>query len=176
MYNFQQSKSRLENSKLAGNIYQQENILVLQAPYQDDGSALNVFAQQELSSEQIGLQFGLQFFEDRIDYLIGVTLSNQDKSYEISAGNLRGDQKAFNLMYAFYNFPKKFFLVRIPFTACTSDLEKCLEQQLYNQTELNFINTAVKTNPHGEQYTWIKAFILQQALEMKVRIQIAVAN
>lgn len=34
-----------------------------------------------------------------------------------------------------------------------------------------FLDTAVKTNPMGEQIKWMKAFITQAALEMKVRIQ-----
>ena len=105
MYDLEHIQKKLEQAQLAGHIYQHGNLLVLQAPYQDDGSALNVFAQHEHTTEQIGLQFGLHVFDDHIDFLIGVTLSNQDKNYEISAGNLKGDQKAFNLIYAFYNFP-----------------------------------------------------------------------
>lgn len=171
MFDLQKCLIRLENAQLAGNIYQQDNILVLQAPYQDDGSALNLFAQHEHSTEQIGLQFAIQVFIDYIDYLVGVTLSNQDKSYEISAGNLKGDQKAFNLIYAFYNFPKKFYLVRTSLTATSTELEYDLMTQLFAQTDLQFIETSLKTNPLGQPTQWIKAFILQQCLEMKVRLQ-----
>lgn len=172
MLDIQDIYSKLENAKLAGNIYQHNNILVLQSPYQDDGTALNVFAQHEHSAEQIGLQFAAQIFEDRIDYLIGVTLSNQDKSYEISAGNLKNEQKAFNLMYTFYNFPKKFYLVRLAIHSTSTNLALAFHQQLFIQPELNFIETTLKTNPHGAQTSWIKTFIIQQSTEMKVRLQI----
>lgn len=173
MQNIQHIREKLENAKLAGNIYQQNNILVLQAPYQDDGSALNVFAQHQHAGEQVGLQFALQIVEQHIEYMVGVTLSNQDKSYEISAGNLKGEKSAFNLMYAFYNYPKKFYLLKIPFTAQISEFKYIFEQQLFNQPELNFLDTALKVNPQGQNFAWMKEFILQQALEMKVRIQLA---
>ena len=174
MYDIHKIQAKLEHAQLAGNIYQQDNILVLQAPYQDDGSALNVFAQHEHTTEQIGLQFGIQVFADHIDYLIGLTFSNQDKHYEISAGNLKGDQSAFNLIYAFYNFPKSFFLARTSLSVTSSELENVLEQQLFSQADLSFIQTTIKTNPLGEQIQWIKAFIIQQSLEMKVRLQMAI--
>ncbi|WP_173910156.1 hypothetical protein [Acinetobacter sp. Marseille-Q1618] len=174
MQNIQHIREKLENAKLAGNIYQQDNILVLQAPYQDDGSALNVFAQHEHSGEQIGLQFAIQIDEQHIEYMVGVTLSNQDKSYEISAGNLKAEQSAFNLMYAFYNYPKKFYLLKIPFTTQISEFKHIFEQQLFNQPKLKFLDTALKINPQGQSLAWIKDFVLQQALQMKVRIQLAI--
>ena len=80
-------------------------LLVLQEPLNDDASMLNVFVQHELSADQIGLQFGLRCRDQQLSFLIGVTHSNQDRSYEIGAGNLKAEQKAFNLMYAFYNYP-----------------------------------------------------------------------
>ena len=103
-----------------------------------------------------------------------MTYSNQQAGYEIGAGNLRGDQKAFNLLYTFYNYPKAFFLVTLPLSANTQVLEQALDEQLFNQPELKFLETAVKTNPMGEQVQWMKSYILQQALEMKVRIQTAI--
>ena len=164
---------KLQHAQLAGNIYQQDNLLVLQAPYQDDGAALNVFAQHEHTTEQIGLQFGLKITEDKLDYLVGFTLSNQDRSYEISAGNLKEDQKAFNLIYAFYNFPKKFYLVHMPLNARSDEIELAIQLQLLTKPELAFIEQSLKTNPHGDQIQWIKQFILQQVTEMKVRLQLA---
>lgn len=103
--------------------------------------------------------------------MIGLTHSNQDRSYEIGAGNLKGDQKAFNLMYAFYNYPKAFYLVSMPLASTSSQLEQAIEQQLFQRLELAFLDTAVKTNPMGEQVQWMKSFIVQQSLNMKVRIQ-----
>ncbi|MGG6831186.1 UNVERIFIED_CONTAM: hypothetical protein MX611_13730, partial [Staphylococcus haemolyticus] len=102
-------KSRLEQAKLAGFIYQhQQHILVLQEPYTEDGSPLNIYIQHELTADQIGMQFGLRKLNGQWEYLLGMTYSNQQAGYEIGAGNLRGDQKAFNLLYAFYNYPKAF--------------------------------------------------------------------
>ncbi|WP_180104509.1 MULTISPECIES: hypothetical protein [Acinetobacter] len=168
-------KSRLEQAKLAGFIYQhQQHILVLQEPYTEDGSPLNIYIQHELTADQIGLQFGLRKLNGQWEYLLGMTYSNQQAGYEIGVGNLRGDQKAFNLLYAFYNYPKAFFLVALPLSANTQALEQALDEQLFNQPELKFLETAVKTNPMGEQVQWMKNYILQQALEMKVRIQTAI--
>ncbi|MPN53923.1 hypothetical protein SDC9_201592 [bioreactor metagenome] len=127
--------------------------------------------QHELTADQIGLQFGLRLSDNHFDFLIGVTHSNQDRSYEIGAGNLKADQKAFNLLYAFYNYPKAFYLVSLPMTASSAQLEQAIETQLFNQANLDFLKTAIKTNPMGQQVNWMKAFILQQALNMKVRIQ-----
>lgn len=127
--------------------------------------------QHELTADQIGLQFGLRLSDNHFDFLIGVTHSNQDRSYEIGAGNLKADQKAFNLLYAFYNYPKAFYLVSLPMTASSAQLEQAIETQLFNQTNLDFLKTAIKTTPMGQQVNWMKAFILQQALNMKVRIQ-----
>lgn len=106
-------------------------------------------------------------------FLLGITHSNQDRSYEIGAGNLKADQKAFNLIYAFYNYPKGFSLVEMPLNATTAELYQAIETQLFTQQKLDFLNTAMKTNPMGEQVAWMKAHILQQALDMKVRIQTA---
>ncbi len=89
-------------------------LLVLQEPLNDDASCLNIFVQHELSADQIGLQFGLALpMINNSHFLIGMTHSNQDRSYEIGAGNLKADQKAFNLLYAFYNYPKGFYLVDV---------------------------------------------------------------
>ena len=167
-------KSKLEQAKLAGFFYQHSpELLVFQEPLNDDGSMLNVFVQHELSADQIGLQFGLRCHADKLSFLLGITHSNQDRSYEIGAGNLKADQKAFNLIYAFYNYPKGFSLVEMPLNATTAELYQAIETQLFTQQKLDFLNTAMKTNPMGEQVAWMKAHILQQALEMKVRIQTA---
>lgn len=173
MYSVEQIKTHLEQAQIAGYIYQQQNILALQEPKNDDGSALNIFTQHELSSDQLGLQFGISVSDHHIEFLIGVTHSNQDRSYEIGAGNLKADQRAFNLLYAFYNYPKAFYLVRMPLMANTQQCEQAIEQQLFAQPTLAFLNTALKTNPLGEQIQWMKTYILQQALDMKVRIQTA---
>ena len=165
-------KSCLEQAQLAGHIYQHNaHLLILQEPLNDDGSILNNFVQHELTADQIGLQYGLRLSDNHFDFLIGVTHSNQDRSYEIGAGNLKADQKAFNLLYAFYNYPKAFYLVSLPMTASSAQLEQAIETQLFNHANLDFLKTAIKTNPMGQQVNWMKAFILQQALNMKVRIQ-----
>ena len=167
-------KTRLEQAELAGYIYQhQQHILVLQEPFSEDGKPLNIYLQHELTADQIGLQFGLRLQEGHWEFLLGVTYSNQNTAYEIGAGNLKGDQKAFNLLYAFYNYPKAFYLVALPLTSNSQMLEQTLEQQLFSQPDLHFLDTAIKVNPMGEQITWIKNYILQQTLDMKVRIQTA---
>lgn len=167
-------KTRLEQAELAGYIYQhQQHILVLQEPFSEDGKPLNIYLQHELTADQIGLQFGLRLQEGHWEFLLGVTYSNQNAAYEIDAGNLKGDQKAFNLLYAFYNYPKAFYLVALPLTSNSQMLEQTLEQQLFSQPDLHFLDTAIKVNPMGEQITWIKNYILQQTLDMKVRIQTA---
>lgn len=167
-------KTRLEQAELAGYIYQhQQHILVLQEPFSEDGKPLNIYLQHELTADQIGLQFGLRLQEGHWEFLLGVTYSNQNAAYEIGAGNLKGDQKAFNLLYAFYNYPKAFYLVALPLTSNSQMLEQTLEQQLFSQPNLHFLDTAIKVNPMGEQITWIKNYILQQTLDMKVRIQTA---
>jgi len=171
-YTLETLKTRLEQANLAGYIYQhQQHMLVLQEPFADDGNALNVYIQHELTADQIGLQFGVRLQDNNAEYVIGLTHSNQNPKYEIGAGNLKGDQKAFNLLYAFYNYPKAFYLVALPLAANSQTLEQALEDQRFSQPELDFLNTAVKTNPMGEQVQWMKAYILQQALDMKVRIQ-----
>jgi hypothetical protein len=167
-------KNRLEQAQLAGFIYQhQQHILVLQEPFSDDGKPLNIYLQHELTADQIGLQFGLRLQEGHWEFLVGITHSDQNAAYEIGAGNLKGDQKAFNLLYAFYNYPKAFYLIALPLTTSSQVLEQTLEQQLFNQPDLNFLNTAVKVNPMGEQIKWMQHYILQQTLDMKVRIQTA---
>lgn len=167
-------KTRLEQAQLASYIYQhQQNILVLQEPFSDDGKPLNIYLQHELTADQIGLQFGLRLQEGHWEFLIGVTYSNQNAAYEIGAGNLKGDQKAFNLLYAFYNYPKAFYLVALPLTTNSQILEQTLQKQLFKQPDLDFLNTAVKVNPMGEQVKWMQHYILQQTLDMKVRIQTA---
>ncbi|WP_104499125.1 hypothetical protein [Acinetobacter indicus] len=171
-YDLATLKAQLEQAQLAGFLYQhQQHMLVLQEAFDEDGSALNTFFQHEFSADQIGLQFGLRLSDHNIEFLIGLTHSNQDRSYEIGAGNLKGDQKAFNLMYAFYNYPKAFYLVSMPLASTSSQLEQAIEQQLFQRPELAFLDTAVKTNPMGEQVQWMKSFIVQQSLNMKVRIQ-----
>ncbi|MEJ2898155.1 hypothetical protein [Acinetobacter sp. NS-4] len=170
--NIESVKSRLERAQLAGHIYQHnQHLLVLQEPWAEDGTILNNFVQHELSADQIGLQFGLRLSGNQYDFLIGVTHSNQDRGYEIGAGNLKADQKAFNLLYAFYNYPKAFYLVSLPLTANSAQLTDAIETQLFSQPSLDFLNTAIKTNPMGQQVNWMKTFIVQQALEMKIRIQ-----
>lgn len=167
-------KASLEKARLAGYLYQhQSSILVLQEPLTEDGSPLNIYLQHELTADQIGIQFGLRQQDGHWEYLLGITYSNQNAAYEIGAGNLKGDQKAFNLLYAFYNYPKALYLVALPLSANTQTLEQALQQQLFNQPELQFLESAVKTNPMGEQVKWMKSYLLQQALDMKVRIQTA---
>ncbi|OAL81336.1 hypothetical protein AY606_00895 [Acinetobacter sp. SFB] len=165
-------KSNLEHAQLAGYIYQHNpHLLVLQEALNDDGSILNNYVQHEHTADQIGLQFGLRLLDNKFDFLIGATHSNQDRIYEIGAGNLKADQKAFNLLYAFYNYPKAFYLVSLPLAANSAQLEEAIESQLFNQPKLDFLNTAIKTNPMGQQFNWMKSFIVQQALDMKVRMQ-----
>lgn len=167
-----QIQQRLEDAQLAGYLYQHSpELLVLQEPLQEDGSTLNIFVQHEQTADQIGLQFGVNILAQGLEFLIGVTHSNQDRYYEIGTGNLKGDQKAFNLLYAFYNYPKAFYLVRLPLMANTAQLKDALEQQLFNQSSLAFLNDAVKTNPMGQQMHWMKDFIVQQSLDIKVRLQ-----
>ena len=67
----------------------QQHILVLQEPYTEDGSPLNIYIQHELTTDQIGVQFGLRKLNGQWEYLLGMTYSNQQAGYEIGAGNLR---------------------------------------------------------------------------------------
>lgn len=168
-------KSRLEQAKLAGFIYMHNrNMLTLQEALNEDGSALDNFAQHELTADQIGLQFGLRLSDDNEwQFMIGLTHSNQDRSYEIGAGNLKGDQRAFNLLYAFYNYPKGFYTASMPLVSNAQQLQDAIQQQLFNQPALSFLDNAIKTNPMGQQVQWMKSFIIQAALNMKVRIQTA---
>lgn len=165
-------KQLLEKARLAGFIYEhQQHMLVLQEALNEEGSTLNNFIQHEHSTDQLGLQFGLRLLENQWQFMIGITHSNQDRSFEIGAANLKGDDRAFNLLYAFYNYPKGFYSVTMPLAATTAQLEDAIEQQFFSLNKMNFLNSAIKTNPMGEQVYWMKAFIIQQALEMKVRIQ-----
>ena len=167
-------KARLEQAQLAGYLYQhQQHMLTLQEVTHEDGSPLNIFAQHELTADQIGLQFGLRLLDDQWQFMLGVTHSNQDRGYEIGAGNLKGDQRAFNLLYAFYNYPKGFYTVSMPLACNTQQLEDAIEQQLFEQPALSFLSSALKTNPMGQQVQWMKSYIVQEALNMKVRIQTA---
>jgi hypothetical protein len=173
-YDLATLKACLERAKLAGFLYQHDSsMLVLQEAFNDDGSALNNFIQHEHSTDQLGVQFALQLSEHSIDFLIGITHSNQDRSYEIGAGNLKGEQKAFNLLYAFYNYPKAMYVIRMPLASTSAQLENALEEQLMHLPQLSFLNSAIKTNPLGEKVFWMKSFLIQQSLEMKVRIQTA---
>jgi hypothetical protein len=167
-------KARLEQARLASFIYlHNRNMLTLQDALNENGAALNNFAQHELTADQIGLQFGLRLSDDQWQFMIGLTHSNQDRSYEIGAGNLKGDQRAFNLLYAFYNYPKGFYTVSMPLASNAQQLEDAIEQQLLSQPALSFLNSAVKTNPTGQQVQWMKSYLIQEALNMKVRIQTA---
>lgn len=171
-YTLETLKSLIEAAGLAGYIYQHSNhILTLQDARNEDGSALNNFVQHEFSTDQLGLQYGLRLLDNKLEFLIGVTHSNQDRGYEIGAGNLKTDQRAFNLLYAFYNFPKAFHLIHLPLAANSIQLEEEIDKQLFQLDSMSFLETAVKTNPMGEQVKWMKAFITQAALDMKVRIQ-----
>ena len=173
-YDLNTLKHKIEAAQLAGFIYQhQQHILVLQEPLTDQGETLSFFAQHEISSDQIGLQFAVKLVDQQLSFLIGVTHSNQDRGYEIGAGNLKGEQKAFNLLYAFYNYPKAFYLVELALFSNSAQLEHALTAQLFDRPELSFIQTATKTNPRGQQVQWIKDYIVQQSLDMKVRIQTA---
>ena len=164
----------LDQAQLAGHIYQQDQLLVLQEPFTQQGEALNIFVQHDLTADQLGMQFGIKVLDDQIEFLIGITRSNQDRRSEIGTWNLKGEQKAFNLCYAFYNYPKHFYLLRCPLQASTTELENILQSELFDLPELDFLNTAIKVNAMGQEYFWIKNYILELASEMKMRIQNAV--
>lgn len=171
-FDLESLKNQLEQAMLAGYIYQhQQHMLVLQEALTEDGSALNNFVQHEHTTDQIGMQFGLRLSDNQWQFVIGITHSNQNKNYEIGAGNLKGDERAFNLLYAFYNFPKAFYTVSMPLACNSQQLSEAIEQQLFQQETLSFLNSAIKINPMGQQVAWMKNFIMQQALDMKVRIQ-----
>src|SRR5690606_32977399 len=136
-YTLEGLKTCFEQAKLAGYIYQhQQHMLVLQEPLADDGTPLNIYLQHELTADQIGLQFGVRLQGTQAEYVLGITHSNQQPNYEIGAGHLKGDQKAFNLLYAFYNYPKAFYLVALPLAANTQTVKQALEQQLFSRPEL----------------------------------------
>jgi hypothetical protein len=171
-FNIEMLKKQLEQAQLAGFIYQhQQHMLVLQEALNDDGSALNNFIQHEHTTDQLGLQFGLRLLGNQWEFLVGLTHSNQDRRIEIGAGNLKGDQRAFNLLYAFYNYPKAFYTIAMPLVATAEQLQHAIEEQFFSLSEMNFLETATKINPMGQEVYWMKSFIIQQALEMKVRIQ-----
>ncbi len=170
----EQVKTRFEAAQLAGFIYQHDShILVLQEPLTEQGTVLNNFIQHEHSTDQLGLQFAIRVQQDSAQFLIGLTHSNQDRRYEIGAGHLKGEQRAFNLLYAFYNYPKGFYMLEAPLYSTSAQLEQAIEQQLFGQQHLAFLDTAIKVNPMGQQVHWMKHFIVQQALDMKVRMQTA---
>lgn len=171
MLTLEQIKARLEQAHFAGNLYQHDNILVLQEPYTENGAAFNIFVQHEHSSDQLGLQFAIKILDNKLNYLIGVTHSNQDSHYEIAVNHLKGDQKAFNLCYAFYNYPKQFYLIETDLYVNSDQFTQCIQQQLFTQPELAFLDSATKINPMGQTVHWMKDYILQSSLEMKVRIQ-----
>lgn len=171
-FNIETLKQYLEQARLAGFIYQhQQHMLVLQEPLDEHASALNNFIQHQHSTDQLGLQFALRLLQNQWQFMLGITHSNQNRSFEIGAGNLKGDDRAFNLLYAFYNYPKGFYTVAMPLAATTAQLEQAIEQQLFQLEQMAFLHSAIKTNPLGEQIYWMKDFIIQQALDMKVRIQ-----
>lgn len=85
--------------------------------------------------------------------------------------NLKGDQRAFNLLYAFYNYPKGFFYtVSMPLAVNAQQLEDAIEQQLLSLPALSFQQRR-KTNPMGQQVQWMKSYLIQEALNMKVASQ-----
>ena len=168
---FEQIQQHLEQAQLAGHIYQQDQILVLQEPFSESGEALNIFVQHEQSADQLGMQFAIQVLDDQIEFLIGITHSNQDRSSEIGTWSLKGEQKAFNLCYAFYNYPKHFYILRYPIDYREDEATHQLEQQLSAHATLDFINTALKSNEHGEQSPWMKDYILKLCLGMQKRLQ-----
>ena len=163
-------QQQLETTQLAGHIYTHQRILVLQEPLNSDGSTFNMFIQHDQTADQLGFQFAVEVLDQQLNLLIGVTHSNQDRSYEISAGNLKGDQKAFNLCYAFYNYPKQFFLVRSPLDATNVDFESELKTQLFEQAAMAFLNTAIKTTEDGIQQFWMKHQIFDLCVDMKQRL------
>lgn len=167
---FKTIQQRLEQSNIAGHIYQHEQILVLQEPFTENGEALNIFVQHEQTADQLGMQFALKITEQDIEFLIGVTHSNQDRSHEIGTWSLKGEQKAFNLCYAFYNYPKHFYILRYPLNFSEDDALISLGQQLAAHDALDFIHTASKTNEQGEQTAWIKAYVLNLCLTMQKRL------
>lgn len=171
MISLEQIHQRLVRSQFAGNIYQHNDILVLQEPFTEDGSAFNIFVQHDRTADQLGLQFAVQLKENHLKFLIGVTHSNQDASYEFAVTQLRGDQKAFNLCYAFYNYPKNFYLVETDLYVNSAQFSQCIDQQLFQIPALSFLDDAVKVNPRGQSYHWMKHYIVQSSLDMKVRIQ-----
>jgi hypothetical protein len=171
MLSLEMIQQRFAQAQLAGHIYQHNQILVLQEPFTESGSALNIFLQHELTADQIGLQFAIERTDNKIRFLIGVTHSNQDHRTEISIGHLKGNQKAFNLCYAFYNYPKHFYVIETDLYVNAEQFNQCLEEQLFIRPELSFLNTATKINPKGQAYPWMKHYIAQLCLDMKVRIQ-----
>lgn len=84
----------LDQAQLAGHIYQQDQLLVLQEPFTQQGEALNIFVQHDLTADQLGMQFGIKVLDDQIEFLIGITHSNQDRRSEIGTWNLKGEQKS----------------------------------------------------------------------------------
>lgn len=171
MFDLHNIKSKLQQQQLARHIHQYQNTLVLQEPSLEDGIPLNVFAQHEFSDDQVGLQFGLQMTENQLNMLVGLTYSNQNPLNEIGIHQLKGELRAFNLLYSFYNYPKALFLIEFPLCSSSSLISARLETVLLHTQQLSFIETALKINLVGEPVQWIKQFIFQQILSMKIRIQ-----
>lgn len=176
MYSIATLQQQLETSGLAGNIYQHQYILVLQEPLNADGSAFNIFVQHDQTADQLGLQFAIEQQQQQLNLLIGVTHSNQDRSFEISPGNLTGDQKAFNLCYAFYNYPKQFFLMRTPLHQTTQQLDFAIQQQLFEQPSLNFLNSAIHNSANTPPQYWMKQHLRDLCHDMQQRLSHLLKN
>ena len=174
MFTLSQIKYQLEQHTVAGHIYEHQQILVLQEPLNPDGSTFNMFIQHDQTADQLGLQFAIELQDQQLNFLMGVTHSNQDRSYEISPGNLKGDQKAFNLCYAFYNYPKAFYLCRCTLEASDAEFEQALKAQLFDRPALAFLNTALKTDQQGHPQYWMKRQINDLAQQVKQRLQTAI--
>ena len=170
----EQIKSQLITHRLAGHIHQQNSVLVLQEPIMEDGTAYHVFAQHELSGNQVGLQFGIRVNSHSLSMLVGITHSNPNSGYEIAIQNLKGEHRAFNLLYSFYNYPKGFYLMEFSLHSHSSEIERQLHNGLNRIEPLRFIQTAIKITPTGKSIKWIEQFIFEQILSMKVRIQLAI--
>ena len=59
----------------------------------------------------------------------------------------------------------------MPLAANSQQLEQAIEEQLFALPQMAFLETALKVNPRGEQVQWMKNFVVQESLNMKVRIQ-----
>ena len=174
MFDLKTLQLHIEQAQLAGHLYEHQQILVLQEPLNPDGSTFNMFIQHDQTADQLGLQFAIELYDQQLNFLMGITHSNQDRSYEISPGNLKGDQKAFNLCYAFYNYPKAFYLFRCTLAASDVEFEQALKAQLFDLPALAFLNTALKMDEQGHPQYWMKHQIIDLAQQMKQRLQTAI--